>query len=87
MKYSVMIDKTVNALAYCLNIVNDEVCNIWDWSISINACGIDYGIYFNFDIDNMHLEISNCAEYDESLYLGEIIDEINAKYGEEEDDE
>lgn len=90
MKYSVMIDKTVNAFAYCMNMVNDEVCNIWDWSISINACGIDYGIYFNFDIENMHLEISNCAEYDESLYLGEIIDKINAEYDEdyeEEDDE
>lgn len=89
MKYSVQIDNSVNAFAYCMNKVNDEVCNIWDWSISINACGIDYGIYFNFDIDNMHLEISNCAEYDKSLYLEEIIDEINAKYDEdcEEDDE
>lgn len=89
MKYSVQIEKSIGSIAYCLNKVNDEVCNIWDWSISINACGIDYGVYFNFNIEDMHLEISNCAEYNESMYLDEIIEEINAEYDEDycEDDD
>lgn len=87
MRYSVQIDKSIDAFAYCMNKVNDEICNIWDWSISVNACGIDYGIYFNFDIKDMHLEISNCAMYDESLYLEDIIEQINEWYEDEDEDE
>ena len=82
MQYSVQIDGRVDALSNCLRKVSTCVEDIEEWKLTINACGIDYGIYFNFDIEAKELEISNCPEYDESLYLDDIIDLIN---GEEED--
>lgn len=85
MRYSVDINRSVDSLAYCLQKVNDGVNNIWDWNIRINAGGIDYGIYFNFDIDNKELEISNQPQYDESLDLDEIIEEIN-NYDDEDEE-
>lgn len=84
MRYSVDIDRSVEALTHCLQKVNNEINDIWDWRVSINSGGIDHGIYFNFDIENKELEISNQARWnDESLYLDEIIDLIN---GNEEED-
>ena len=59
MKYSVDIARDMNSLTYCMQKVNNGINDIWDWRISINAGGIDYGIYFNFDIDRKTLEISN----------------------------
>lgn len=81
--YSVDIDRSIEAFAHCINRVKNGINNIEDWSIVVNACGIDYGVYFNFDIENKELEISNCPQYDEGYYLDEIIDEIN---GENEED-
>lgn len=86
MRYSVDINRSVESLAHCIQWVNDDINNIWDWRISINAGGIDYGIYFNFDIENKELEICNQPRYDESLGLSEIIEEIN-EYYEEYDEE
>lgn len=77
MRYSVDINRSVESLAYCLQKVNNEINDVCDWRISINAGGIDYGIYFNFDIENKELEICNQPQYDESLDLDEIIDEVN----------
>lgn len=79
MKYSIDIERSVDTLAYCMRKVNNEVNNICDWTVSVNAGGIDCGIYFNFDIDNKELEICNQPKYDDSLYLDEIIDKINAE--------
>lgn len=86
MKYSIDINRSVEDLAYCLQRVNNEINDIYDWRISINAGGIDYGIYFNFDIDNKELEICNQPAYDESLDLTEIIDEINGCEDEYDED-
>ena len=83
MKYSVEIERNIFALAYCIQRVQNGIDNICDWRVSVNAGGIDYGIYFNFDIENKKLEICNQPQYDESLYLDEIIKEIN---GEEDED-
>lgn len=77
MRYSVEINRSIESLAYCLQRVNNEINDVYDWRISINAGGIDYGIYFNFDIDKKELEICNQPQYNESLNLDEIIDEIN----------
>jgi hypothetical protein len=77
MRYSIDINRSVEDLAYCLQRISNEINNIYDWRISINAGGIDYGIYFNFDIDNKELEICNQPRYDDTLYLDEIIDKIN----------
>lgn len=86
MGYSVDIERSVDSLAYCLQKVNNEIEDISDWKVSINAGGIDYGIYFNFDIERKELEISNqpSCGYDNSLGLNEIIEEINENYEEEE---
>lgn len=77
MQYSVQIDRSVDALSNCLRRVSVYVEDIYKWKLTINASGIDYGVYFNFDIEAKELEISNCPEYDESLYLDDIIDLIN----------
>ena len=86
MRYSVDINRSIDSLAYCLQKANNEINDIWDWRVSINAGGIDYGVYFNFDIGNKELEISNQPQYDESLGLDEIIEEINS-ISEDDDEE
>ena len=57
--------------------LNNEVDNIDEWRVSVNAGGMNYGIYFNFDIENMELEICNQPDYNEVLSLDEVIEEIN----------
>ena len=86
MRYSVDIARDMDALASCMQKVNNGIDDIGDWHISVNAGGIDYGIYFNFDIERKTLEISNQPDMyaDDSLCLDEIIEEIN---GEEEEEE
>lgn len=80
--YSIEIERSVQALAYCLVKVKNGI-DTWDWTVVINAGGIDCGIYFNFDIEDKKLEISNQPEFEETLYLDEIIDEINKYYEDE----
>lgn len=84
MKYSVDITRDIDSLATCIQRVKNGINNIYDWRISINAGGIDFGIYFNFDINNKELEISNQPDMitENSLCLDEIIEIIN-----EEDEE
>lgn len=79
MKYSVDIARDIDSLATCIQRVNNGINNVYDWRISINAGGIDYGIYFNFDINNKELEISNQPDMiaEDSLCLDEIIEIIN----------
>ena len=87
MTYSVEIERSIESLTYCLQKVNSNIISIWDWRISVNAGGIDYGIYFNFDIENKELEICNQPQYNETLYLEEIIEEINRYYEESDEEE
>ena len=84
--YTVDIDNRIESLTHCLQMVENGINDIWDWSVSINAGRIDCGIYFNFDLERKELEISNQPRYgyDDSLGLSEIIDVINE---EGEDDE
>ena len=85
MRYTVDIEQSIDALANCLRRVQNGIDDIWDWNISI-AGGTDYGIYFNFDIEEKQLEISNQPGYgyDDSYYLDEIIDMINENTEEED---
>ena len=83
MRYSVDIARDMDSLAYCMQKVNSEIYDICDWRISINAGGIDFGIYFNFDLERKELEISNQPDGDDSLGLDEIIEEINGEDEEE----
>lgn len=86
MRYSVEINRSVDSVVYCLNMLNNEVV-LWDWTISINAGGIDYGVYFNFDLEDKELEISNQPFYGvETSYLEDIIDAINEYYEDEEEE-
>lgn len=79
MTYTTDIDNALDNLIYCLKKVQ-EISNIYDWDVVINAGGIDYGVYFNFNSDTCTLEICNCpdeyADYTD-MYLDEIIDAIN----------
>ena len=86
MTYTIDIDNRVESLIYCLKKVQ-EIDNIYEWTVSINAGGIDYGVYFNFDSDECILEICNCpndyADYTD-MDLAEIIDAINNENSDEE---
>lgn len=88
MTYTTDINNTVDSLIYCLKKVQ-EIDNIYDWRVSINAGGIDWGLYFNFDTDTCTLEICNCpdryADYTD-MDLDEIIDAINEENDEEEEE-
>ena len=86
MRYTVDIDRSIDALANCLRRVQNGIEDIFDWRVSINAGGIDYGIYFNFNVEEKELEICNqpARGYDDSYYLEEIIDMINEELEEEE---
>lgn len=86
MRYSVYIERDMLSLSYCMKMVSDVIYDSCDWRVNINAGGIDYGIYFNFDSEQKTLEISNQKEIgaDDSLDLIEIITEINK---EEEDED
>ena len=87
MRYTVDISRDMDSLAHCMKKVSESVNRIWDWDVRINAGGIDYGIYFNFDTEEKVLEICNQPDgsADDSLDLDEIIDVINEE--EEEEDE
>ena len=89
MTYTIDINNSVESLIYCLEKVQ-TIDNIYEWDVSVNAGGIDYGVYFNFDSDACVLEISNCpndyADYTD-MGLDEIIDAINEENGDEMTDE
>ena len=86
MRYSVDINRSVDSVAYCLNMLNNEV-DMWDWRISINAGGIDYGVYFNFDLEKKELEICNQPFYKtETTDLDEVIEAITEYYEDEEEE-
>ena len=87
MKFTTDVEASVDALVYCLKMVNNGIHDIWDWSVSVNAGGISYGIYFNFNVDKKELEICNqpARGYDDSYYLEDIIDMINAELEEDEE--
>lgn len=83
MRFSVEIERNIESFTHCIKKVNDEINDVWNWRISINAGGIDYGIYFNFDIENKELEICNQPQYEELDSLNDIIDIINGDFEEE----
>ena len=84
--YSVEINKyDPMALINCLKKLSEGIDHFEDsWRFIINAGGIDYGIYLNFDINNKEIEICNQPsdhKGEDDLY--EIIKEIRK---ENEDD-
>ena len=63
--YSVEVDR-YNPMAL-VRVLNEMERNIpdfeYDWTVSINAGGIDYGTFLNIDVDEKKIEICNCPEY------------------------
>lgn len=88
MTYTTDIENTVDSLIYCLKKVQ-EIDNLYEWRVSVNAGGIDYGLYFNFDTDTCTLEICNYpdryADYTD-MYLEDIIEAINEEIGDEDEE-
>lgn len=63
--YSVEVYKyNPTALAWCLRKLENNILDFeYDWHITINAGGIDYGIYLNIDVENKEIEICNQPRY------------------------
>lgn len=84
--YSVEVDKyNPLALALCLQKLADNIPDFeYDWRLSANGGGIDYGVYLNIDVEKKEIEICNQPEYgsDGDDTLEEIFDAL-----EEEDDD
>ena len=78
MRYTLDIERNIDALEYCLRKVKNGIEDIWSWDISINAGGIDYGIYFNFDTERKELEICNHPGYGYNDIGREVIENIFA---------
>lgn len=74
MVYSIEIDKyNPTALTYCLNRLENGIPNYaYDWRITVNAGGIDYGVYLNVDIENKIIEICNQSESRDKYGLNTI---------------
>ena len=82
MYYSVNVDSSLSAFAHCIQKVNNGICNVEDWEVTIDTT-VNYGIYFNFDLEEKTLEITSNSLYKELDSLDEIIEIINKEYEEE----
>ena len=76
MKFSVEVDKyNPVALAYCLKKLEDAIPDFeYDWLCTINAGGIDYGIFLNIDTETKEIEI--CNQGDGEDLLDDVIAEV-----------
>lgn len=82
--YSVEIDNyDPMSIANCLQKMASNIPDFdYEWKVRINAGGIDYGIYFNIDVDRKELEISNQPRGNGDDMLDDVFELF-----EEEDDE
>ena len=89
--YSVEVDRyNPMALAHCLKKLEDNIPNFEnDWILTINAGGIDYGVYLNINVEKKEIEICNQPEYgsDGDDSLDDIITYLEEEEDEEEDEE
>jgi len=62
--YSVEVDRyNPMALAHCLKLLADVIQDSeYEWRLSANGGGIDYGIFLNINIFNKEIEICNQPE-------------------------
>lgn len=75
--YSVEIDRyNPMALARTLKKMADDIPDFeYDWKVSANGGGIDYGLYLNIDIELKEIEICNQPEYgDGDDFLEDVFD-------------
>ena len=86
MRFSVEVYRYGEALAWCLKKLTNNIPDLDDWRFSVNAGGIDYGIYLNIDTDEKEIEICNQPRGEGSDYLDDVIACLEEKY-EDEDEE
>lgn len=74
--YSVEVDKyNPTALTHCLKRLEEGIPDYeWDWTIYINAGGIDYGIYLNVNVENKEIIICNQPYEDGDDSLDDILE-------------
>ena len=85
--FSVEIDKyNPTALAHSLKKMEDSIPDFeWGWKMTVNAGGIDYGIYLNINTEKKEIEICNQPEYGSD---GEdTLEEVFEALGEEDGDD
>lgn len=78
MRYSVEIEShNPVAMLYCLQRLEDEIPDFeYDWSLYINAGGIDYGTYMNIDTEQQTITLCNQPDGDGDDSLDDVINEI-----------
>lgn len=86
MRFSVNVDRYGEALVWCLRKLTNNIPNLDDWRFSVNAGGIDYGIYLNIYTDKEEIEICNQPKGEGNDYLDDVIAYLEEKY-EDEDEE
>ena len=76
--YSVEVDRyNPMALAHCLEKLGNGIPDFeYEWRLSANAGGIDYGLYLNINIEIKEIEICNQPEYgtDGDDYLEDVLE-------------
>ena len=85
--YSIEVDKyNPTALTYCLKKLEDNIPDYeYDWHMTINAGGIDYGIYLNIDVEEKEIEICNQPRYGSDG--DDSIEDVLELFDEDEEDE
>lgn len=63
--FSVEIDRyNPMALVHCLKELNNVIPDFeYDWRVSANGGGIDYGLYLNINVEKKEIEICNQPEF------------------------
>ena len=89
--YSVEVDRyNPMALAHCLKKLNDAIPDFeYDWKVSANGGGIDYGLYLNINVERKEIEICNQPEFgtDGDDFLEDVLENFNEDEEEEEEED
>lgn len=89
MRFSIEVDNSnPTALTWCLKKLEDAIPDFeYDWHITINAGGIDYGIYLNIDTEEREVEISNGSTTLSNVDSDDCLDDVFEYFDEEGDDD
>lgn len=73
--YSVEVDRyNPMALVRCLEMLDEGIPDFeYDWTLTINAGGIDYGTYLNIDVSRKEIEICNQPRGDGNDMLDDVL--------------
>lgn len=86
--FSVEVDRyNPMALANCLKKLADGIEDFeYNWRLSANGGGINYGLFLNIDIEEKTIEICNQPEYGCDDMLEDVLEAIEL-FKEEKNDE